>query len=280
MTKVGMVFLTIVATTALVSGCASLVPGDGNARDYRLELEKALDGRAALVVHIRHTGSAVVAAFGESAKFNKAAHDVDTSGLSISGGKIAGKIKVTVNPDLWVPRDGKPVTCAYTIDAETAKGKVTGAYEGTYSMAKAKGAISGTVLDVRKAGPVRFRLAAENAIAGGGKRDAWLRRAMITFKIDDGRVSAVGLKCQDSATKMWMAKVARVKVVFDGVALKGSMVANVHGDGFKSGQYMFELDGSVIGDRAGGKCTVSFDGKKIGDRTFVGSVESLAVASE
>lgn len=266
-----------VAAVALMSGCASVGSGGGKAQIYRLELEKSLNARGTLVVHIMHSGSEITAAFGESPKFNQAAHDIDTSGLSISGGKIAGKIKVTVNPDLWVPKGGKPVACAYTIDAETANGNVTGTYDGTYSMAKAKGTVSGKAMDVAEAGPVRFRISVDNAISGGRSRDAWMRRAFISFKVDEGKVAAVGLKCDENGTKTWMAKVTKAKLMFDGVKLTGSLVANVHGDGFNSGQYMFELDGAAIGGRAGGKCTVSFDGKKTGDRTFVGSVEPINV---
>ncbi|MFC1462739.1 hypothetical protein ACFLQU_03950 [Verrucomicrobiota bacterium] len=278
--KQARVMTAALVLTGIVSGCASMGPGGGEAQIYRLELDQALNGKGTLVVHAQHSGIGIVAAFGESPKFNQAAHDVDTSGLSISGGRIAGKIKVTVNPDLWVPKSGKSVMCVYTIDAETEKGKVTGTYEGTYSMAEAKGTVSGKAMNASAPGAVRFRLQVDNAISGGGKKDAWLRRALISFKMDDGKVAAVGVKCPESATKMWMAKVTKAKLAFDGARLTGVLVANIQGDGFKSGQYMFELDGKVIGDRAGGRCTVSFDGKKTGDRTFIGSVEPVVVPAE
>ncbi len=100
-------------------GCASA--GDGFT-SWAVTLEKALPGEKDLVLHVATREGKVLAAFGDGPKYNAFWHEADVSKLTVRDGVFVGPIKVTVTPDPWVPKDGKPYECNYTLAAPAGEG--------------------------------------------------------------------------------------------------------------------------------------------------------------
>ncbi len=80
--------------------------------------------------------------------FNSAIHHADASGLVQTGDQIRGTLKITLNPDQWIPADHLPRFTSLDIEARIADGKISGTYVVTGELGPDKDAITGVVSPV------------------------------------------------------------------------------------------------------------------------------------
>lgn len=240
----------------------------GNAL-YYLELHDAVAKTKHLTMYL----AAYDGKFGEGAGFsgtwNHTFHDIYADKLTLNGSSLAGDIKATLNPDPYVPADKKPVPCAYTIDATIRDGYVTGTHTGTYKDEKVSGAVTGELrvrADIPE--PVRISVKLDNGVCDGAP---WHRRCYIGFVAKDGKTSEGGISNNKGGFKgrFQGATVERL----DESTFKAAIKANVYESGkVLKGDYVFHLNGKVIGNELVGKVDTELNGKSMKKGTdFMGS---------
>lgn len=79
-----------------------------------------------------------------SPKYSKAVHDADPGGLTLSGGKLGGRLLLTVNADKWVPADGKSRKLVIEPAAVVADGTVNGTARLSGDYGSYTGVVKGT----------------------------------------------------------------------------------------------------------------------------------------
>ncbi|MEI7832463.1 MAG: PQQ-binding-like beta-propeller repeat protein, partial [bacterium] len=113
-----------------------LLPGtlEPSESEWTFILDKAIpvgnEVRPLTITVSLHAGKGMTAT-GSAATYNKAVHTVVADGLSYRDGALTGIVKVTLNPDTYVPADKKPVPAEYNIDATIKEGVVAGTFTGT-----------------------------------------------------------------------------------------------------------------------------------------------------
>jgi hypothetical protein len=244
---------------------------------YALVLVNALPGGRPLVVHLDCERGRIAAALATSPTFNKSSHDVDASGLRPGDGRLAGTVNVTVHPDAWVPADGKPIFCAYTIDAAVAGCGVRGTFEGTCGQ-EVRGGVWGLLQDRgERPEPARFHLRLEDAL-GGTVRASYHHRAHASFTLMGGKSYDGRFTEQDQTVPLrhfvgWSGTVRDVDVAFDGRRLTGTihaLVQSARSRSIRCGRHSFTLDGLVIGKVAAGQFRAHVEGSYVKTRRFVG----------
>jgi hypothetical protein len=275
---------------------------------YVLFLDSALEGDKPLRLYLDAGGGAVAAlrgeppraAFATAPAFNKAPHDVDASGLKIEAapgpaqaGRIAGQVKVTVNPDAWVPKDGRPVACAYALDAAVKDGAVAGTFAGTYGALARSGSVRGTAGPAADASrPVRVRLRLGQALRRLAPRRGVARGPNVDYALDiHFAFTLAGREARDARFETvvpdyrdYSALVDRLDVDRRGTALAATAAVTVDygsdpgarygADAKRVEQYVYTFKGLAIGDAVAG----TFDARvgAIEDRglRFTGTVEA------
>jgi hypothetical protein len=259
------------ASAAATSGPAGAV--------WSLVLEKAIGGKP-LTVHLLTEGGAVKQAIATAFTYNQAVHDADPSGLTPAGDRMRGVLKVTVNPDSWVPRDGRPVACEFNMEAAAADGKVAGTYQGKAGGLAAAGTISGTLEAPPSAsGPRQVELRLEKALTGGS---AHLCRALLRFALADGKAQRGTIGC--AYPFGWTGKVEALDLAMTPGTLTGEVkvhVDNPGNPGFEvtPGRYTFTLDGKVVGSVAAGTFKSKFGSRDLTGGVFSGTVRGLSAAA-
>lgn len=191
-----------------------------------------------------------VGGFGATPAFNNATHSLDLTGLRLTGGCMRGRVGVTVHPDPWVPKDHKPVACAYAIDARLVDGEAIGTFSGTFGKTEVAGPVEGGLegrRPVRAAAKVMLKL--ENALFGGNE---WHNRAFLSLNVgEDGRI-AEGRVSNNHTKLSGGVEGGRVDLVEDG--LKVHVKATVDpGGGVTPGAYAFDVEGVMVGTVAAGR---------------------------
>ncbi len=163
-------------------------PPDGDL-DLRITLHGGIPGHQFLDLYLAVRDGAVAHGFGASPNYNNAIHTVDTSGLTWTDGRLRGSVAMVVQPDPWIPRDGRPVVCAYEIGAVLSHGLLDGRFQGVHDEASVDGPVEGlasaAVAQDSPAGRYTFKL--ERALAA---QTAWHGRVFISLEADgEGNVT-------------------------------------------------------------------------------------------
>ncbi len=74
---------------------------------------------------------------GQAIRYNRSSHAVENTGLKVTDGGLSGKVHITINPDPWVPADGKKRDIDVTLEAKFAQQEDSSgrAITGTYTAA-------------------------------------------------------------------------------------------------------------------------------------------------
>jgi hypothetical protein len=121
-----------------------LAPARAEDGVYVLKLGTALEGTGPLTVYLDRRRGAFGQALARGG--NTMSHKVNARGLKLKGGRIQGRLEVTIVPTESFPPGGRPVPCAYAIDAHLREGKVTGTFRGSHGVRlAAEGKLSGTI---------------------------------------------------------------------------------------------------------------------------------------
>ena len=264
-----------IASVAVVAGSAARggqTPGGGAV--WTMVLAAAAGGRPLTIV-LRSDGGKWRRAACTALGYNNAVHDVDASALKVAGRKIQGGVKVTVNPDSWIPRDRKSVACEYEIEAAAGDdGGVSGTYSGRFGRAEVRGKVSGR-LD--PAGPLprsaTVRLRLERAAAGWAAHTA---RGALTFAWVDGAAKRATL--HSAYPWGWHARVGELKVRLTADSLEGEVRAGLGvrpgGTDIGAQPYTFRLAAAVIGSAVVGTYAAAVAGKDSHRGTLIGTVEA------
>lgn len=206
--------------------------------------------------------------------YNLALHEVDVTGLKVEGRALKGLVKVTLNPDQWLPADKKPIAGEYTIDATAGDdGAVTGNLGGKFGAVETSGAVTGQLTPaaaVTKATSVVLRL--EDAVSS---QKPALRSAHLMFQWSDGKASGGKIAWVKKDKFHWTGTVESLDLQLTPEALTGTVTANIstgaNGD-VEPGKYTFVLDGKVIGNVITGKFKAKVGDRDISGGTFADSV--------
>jgi len=236
---------------------------------YTLTLDKALEGGKPLTLHLDRRDGAFGLAFATAPTFNRMPHDVDASGLKLVGTTLKGEIEVTINPDPYVPRDHKPVSCAYTIDAAIQYGTLTGAFRGRYGPRAVSGAVVGD-LRPRPELPrsVNLWLKMEQGVTGS---NPWHNRTYISVTLENGRAGRGRFFNNKGA---WRGTLDGAELKIDANTLAGTITATVLSGRVRRGTYTFALRGELIGNHVTGKFEAKLGGKIVRTGRFVGGVKA------
>jgi hypothetical protein len=243
-----------------------------------LVLADAVEGAKPLTVYLDCREGAVRQSFATAVTFNRAAHEVDASGLKLTGKAIEGKLKVTIHPDAYVPADGESVSCAYAIEAAAKDGRASGTYRGRYGAREVGGAVAGKVHPrAATPEPARFVLTLEGAIADEGAKGVWKRRAVVRFAMEGGKAAGGSMGTTGSPTyAVWTGEVHCCDVTFPGDRLRGAIRASVRpGRGGAADKYIYAIDAKVIAGVVAGRFVALLDGKPAGRGTLLGTVTHL-----
>ncbi len=117
---------------------------DVDAEDHAIA---PLPGRQPLLLSLERDWRGWALAEGRTPTWNRALHELDTSGLTVEGNRLSGTLRVTLMPDPWVPgrnRKGqrtRDIVCL--IDATFSDGKVVGTYNAAGDQGKYTGSLTG-----------------------------------------------------------------------------------------------------------------------------------------
>jgi hypothetical protein len=224
-------------------------PEAGNAL-YKLTIHNALGTGQFLDLYLSATDGKITHGFGTSPNFNNATHEVDVAKLKLAGNKLTGDMPVTVLPDPWIPKDHKPIACAFVVDATIDGGEIAGT-AGKFLLDG--GLEPKPVAAVLTGGTVKL----EAGLMG----DAGYRsRAFVTFTAKDGKVT--GGKVGNNHTKL-AGTVDGGEIKIENEHLVGKIQATITvGDGSTEGKYEFEVDTLMVGTAGAGGFTTRMGEEK------------------
>ena len=200
--------------------------------------------------------------------WNTTTHPADVSALryDAASGKLTGTIQVKLNPDPWVPADGKPVTCSIDVDATldrarpSEKTALQGTYRGRMGTDAVQGRLSGYVYNdpLVDLANCQLTLTLNQALLGG--RERYQNRLCVRFDVREGRAAAAefGLVGLDNRPYDFRP-FERVELHAAGDEFRGEFtvpyeVLGAVGD--PAAEYTFRLEGRRINNLCGGEFTV------------------------
>jgi len=211
-----------------------------------------------LMVSVPCIGGKFGAGVAYAAAWNHVFHDVDASGLKLDGNSVAGELKVTMNPDPYMPPDHKGVSATYRIDAKISDGRIVGGtYTGLFKDRTVSGSVFGELMDqppVPEPVGVNFKL--EDGVNDGSP---WHRRTWINFVATKGHAETGGMFNNKGG---WKGTFKKAEVKFDAAAFTATVDGTVdETKGVLIGAYTFKLTGRVVGAELIGICDTYRDGK-------------------
>ncbi len=210
-------------------------------------------------------------AFCNATAYNKGTHQIDASGLKVTDGIVTGTLKITINPDAWVPSDKKSVAGEYVITATAKDDVVTGTFTGKYGTTETTGAITGKLVSKRQVENVKVTLNLENALT---ECENYISRGIVNYDITKGKAGAA--KIAATIKNKWTGKVTTMSLVLTADTLTGDLVVDVKSKTYTKsvGKYTYTFDGKVLGSLVFGSIK-----RKLGDTelkdlgTFTGILE-------
>jgi hypothetical protein len=265
----GMVCLLLTVDT--VRAADDLDPANG---DWTLILDQAVSNKAVHVFLARRDGK-WVQAIASTPEFNRGVHTVDLDDLELDGDKLAGRLGVRVNPDPWVPRDGKPIPSEFTIDASVADGKVTGSYEGTAGSEAVSGPVSGSVdpaAGALESGTVKMRL--ENALTGDQPH---VCMAEVTILLRQGEAKKTTFSWPAPGNKgrfFWLAQITEADWKLTPHGFTGELAVRITPNRGRvdPGEYRFTLTARRVGSQVAGTFTAKLGDRELPGGTFLGTI--------
>jgi len=260
-----------------VAPAAATKPVDGA---WTLVLEGALpagiSGQAkALDVHLACREGQWRQAFGESPSWNRACHKADPAGLKFEAGALKGTLAVTLNPDQWVPADGKPVACTFVLDARFDNQSVAGVYKGTCGTGAVGGLLSGSITPSAAAliTSCDVSLNLENVLAFGQE---WKRRIQVAWSVREGKAQR-GKVTADLSTSGGKGAPTTLDADTSGLALTPEALTGEFSFRVPDSKqtYRVRLGGIVVGAHVGG----TFEGKG-GDAALKPGVFTGAIVAQ
>ncbi len=131
--------LSLLCVMVACPSCAD-TPSDGG---WVVTLEKPLPGEKDLKLRIARDPNGKLVGFATARTFNSFWHEAATDRLTLSDDGLAGVTKVTIRPDPWMPRDGKPIACEFRLRADRSDAALGGTYAGTVGGKKVRGRLRG-----------------------------------------------------------------------------------------------------------------------------------------
>jgi len=253
------------ATTGRAVGEVLPTPPADGPTPMQVELYDALPSGDMLRLYLAAGADGGFASgFGFSPTYNRAVHQVDTAGLQREGDRVKGSIAVTVRPDPYVPKDGKPQTHTITIDAKVNHGAVTGTFGRDESTA---GRLVGRALPPAPDQPIAgVWVKFEQGIIGG---NPWFNRSFASVKYEDGKVAGGSFSYNKNG---WKGEFNDADLAMKGGRLTGTIDGTVTSGKTRTGKYTFKLDAHVIGDMIAGSADVLYEGTKVKTTDVLGSV--------
>jgi hypothetical protein len=243
---------------------------------WTLNLDKAAGGKPMSILLLVADGQVKQSAC-MAETYNRAAHDIDAAGLKVSAAGITGSVKLTINPDEWVPPDHKAVECEFELELAAQNGKVTGGYKGRFGPVPTRGEVSGTVQaapDASLARQVEVRM--ENALAG---EQGHHRRLTLTFDLKDGKPTSA--KVVGFHPTAWRGKVEAIDATLSERGLKGQFSASIAAGVVAVGEglYTFDVDATVVGPTIVGRFKAKLKDKDLPAGAFVGTIQYKPASS-
>jgi hypothetical protein len=193
-----------------------------------------------------------------AAAWNHVFHDVDAAGLKLDGTTLAGELKVTLNPDPYMPPDHQPVPASFTVKAQVVDGRlIRGTFTGQVKDRAMSGPILGELLDQPAVPePVGIYLKLEDGVNDGAP---WHRRTFINFTAVNGQAAQGGMSNNKGG---WKGTFQNATVKFDGARFSATIAGTVdETKGPLRGAYRFQLTGRMVGAELVGSCDTYRDGK-------------------
>jgi len=232
------------------------------------EKKNATARRALPIYGITREGQFIYA-LGSAPDWNQTTYPTDVAGLRYdpATGKLAGILKVKLNPDPWIPKDHQPILCEVAVEATldranpTNKTALQGTYRGKFGSVPAEGAVSGYVYTQPLVDLSRCQLVLNlNHVLLGG-REPYHNRIAVRFDIEGGKsVSAeFGLVGLDNRPYDFRGFATHnLTTTRDGLEGEFTVPHEVLGAvGDASAEYAIKLQGKRINNLCGGEVTVT-----------------------
>jgi hypothetical protein len=201
--------------------------------------------------------------------WNHSYHDVRTAGLELRSSTLQGELAVTMNPDPYVPRDGKPAPAQYSLKATVADGCVRGRFEGTFRDRPVSGAVVGRLQPIPDPpNPAHYTIKLEDGLNEGAP---WFRRVFLDFTAQHGKANEGRMTNNKGG---WEGSFQDAAVQFDGESLQAVIRGAVDTSrSVLTGRYEFRLTGRAVGEDVVGTVETWRDGRKTKENTpFMGLV--------
>ena len=224
-----------------------------------------------LALYLGLTGGVVKQTHSTAPKYNTGRHIAVGEGLSVDAGVLKGRLIVTIFPDAWVPADRKTTTGEYVLDAAAKNGVVTGTYTGTFAGHPVAGTISGTVTARRPVEDMKLSCIIENGI---DNVPSHIARVLFSCRMVKGTIEDARAACYDPL--YWRARIRRPTLTITHESFTATVPASVISGRYDDaeGDYVFTIEGQIVGDIVFGTVTRTQDGQALRARAyFVGKVE-------
>jgi hypothetical protein len=234
---------------------------------YVVALDGSLPRSEVLTVYLNVEAGGVRNGFAFAPSFSRRPFEVDASGLTVRGTAVTGVVRI-----LRVPpgSDVRKELGRYDLNLEVAGDRVSGTYAGTFEDKQMRGAVWGEASPRPPAPaptqPLDVWLKLEDGLFGGAD---WQNRAFFKFTVVGGRGDAGSLTNNKG---IYTARFDRARLDIDGGSLTGTLHGTVLSGGVTAGEYVFELDGWMIGDVLAGRFTTRKGGDQTKTGYFVGGV--------
>jgi len=234
----------------------------------------SLDTRQ-MILHLPCTAGRFRGGVGFAGTYNHTYYDAESAGLRLDGRKLTGTLGVTVNPDPYVPPDGKAVACQYAVDAEVVHGSVIGSFSGNFGPQEVAGRLSGEVRRRRPIPePMHVHIKLDDGAAGQEGGPAWHRRCYLGFIATDGKATAGSFSNNKGGFR---GRFLSGEVACDGERFDATVEAVVdESRTVQVGRHTFRLRGKVIGLEVVGQVETLFENRPWKQNTaFMGSLSPV-----
>lgn len=268
-----MTFLSL----AVIAAESTYSPGDPLNGTWRVCLDgffppaakRNATARRALPIYIVSRDGKLLYGLGSAPDWNLTTHpaDVATMSYDAASGRLAGTMKVKLNPDPWIPADHKPVMCEVSLEAvldranPTNNNALQGRYRAKYDTELIEGSVSGHVYTqpLVDLGNCQLLLLLNHVLLGG--REAYHNRIAVRLDIAGGKAVAaqfgmVGLNNQPYDFRPF----DRFNITSTADGFSGELVIPYEILGAveeASAEYTIRLQGRRINNICGGEFTVT-----------------------
>ncbi|MEI7767626.1 MAG: hypothetical protein WCJ97_09350 [Phycisphaerae bacterium] len=251
------------------SAPAALEPANAS---WAVVLDKVVEDKP-VTIYLATAGGKVTQAAGTG--YNAALHTVDASGLKLEAGALKGTLKVTIEPDSYLPKDKKPISCEFQLDVAATADEVKGTYKGKTGDKETSGTATGKItapVGILTQGAVDVIL--WNALVDGAP---FLRDAQVTFSVDGGKAKDAKINWRKKDRFHWLGKIDSIELKFEAGVMTATIKATITStSGVVGGQYTFAIDAKIIGDLVCGTNKVMIDDKERKVSYLMGSIKGAS----